>query len=189
MVSGKIYKASRWILLFFALSFLGWTMETIWCSYLVGHFWNRGFLHLPFCTIYGFGILAIYFLIGTPKEGGWMLKKLKNGVLRWIVYYLMAALIPTVAEIITGAFFDHVLGVELWSYAAYRFNLWGYVSLEISLLWGVLATAFMALIFMPLKRTVEKVPYQISLAIAVALAVVTCIDWCVCFAHVPYIAH
>lgn len=32
-------------------------------------FSDRGFLSLPFCTIYGSSILAIYLIIGTPSKG------------------------------------------------------------------------------------------------------------------------
>lgn len=184
MIKEKYDKASKWILLFFTISFLGWAMETVWCSYLAGHFWNRGFLHLPFCTIYGFGVLAIYILLGTPKEGGLLLKKCKTGVWRWVAYYFMAALIPTVAELITGAFFDRVLGVELWSYAAYKYNLWGYVSLEISVMWGFMATAMMAWVFLPLKKKVDSVPGKVRMVTTVILSVAVCVDWIICFASV-----
>lgn len=184
MIEKKYSKCCKWIMLFLTISFLGWVMETVWCSFLAGQFWNRGFLHLPFCTIYGFGVLIIYYLLGTPQAGGLLLKKCPKGVLRWILYYLLSALIPTVVELAVGAFFDRVMGVELWTYVGYKLNLWGYVCLEVSAIWGFLATVLMAWGFMPLKRVVERIPNQVAFYMAVGVGGAICVDWVLCFAGI-----
>ena len=41
---------------FFLYSFLGWVMECIVIRREKGRWENRGFAHLPFCIIYGFGV-------------------------------------------------------------------------------------------------------------------------------------
>ena len=56
-------------LMFFLISFLGWCMETIYCSSWFTNFDDRGFLTLPFCVIYGTPLCLVFLLLGTPKEG------------------------------------------------------------------------------------------------------------------------
>ena len=49
------------------LSFIGWVWETIF-SFILHSPNDRGFLVLPFCTIYGFALIFIYLLFGTPSD-------------------------------------------------------------------------------------------------------------------------
>lgn len=177
-------KVNRYILLFLLISFVGWVMETAFCSLLYKTYVDRGFLNLPFCTIYGSAILIIYFLFGTPQEGGILLAKCKNKFLRLILYFLLAIVVPTVAELITGAFFDRVLGVRLWDYSAYKYNFRGYICLEFSLLWGVLITAAMAFVFPFMKRAIWKIPSRMASVLAIVLAVAVFVDWIICFINI-----
>ncbi len=173
-------KLSVYILIFFTVSFLGWVVETVYCSALVGHFCDRGFLTLPFCTIYGFSILAVYLLIGTPWGGGLMLGKCRNRVWRLVWYFLLTMAIPTVAELLTGLFFDKIIGIRLWDYFSFRFNFMGYICLEMSLAWGFLITGFMAFLFPLIKYLTEKLPASLKIIIATVLTFATCTDltWC-----------
>ncbi len=159
-------------------------METVYCSLLNGKFCDRGFLTLPFCTIYGFSIMAIYLLIGTPQKGGLILGKCKRGILRYILYFLAAVLIPSVAELITGAFFDRVFAIRLWNYSSYKYNLWGYVCLKFSLLWGLLITLSMAWIFPLIRKGIEKIPNILTNIMATVLAAAVCADWVICFSRI-----
>ena len=145
---------------FFIFSFLGWGMETVICLWPDGKIVDRGFLSLPLCTIYGFTVLAIDRLIGTPRQGGLLLRKVRAGVGRSCLYYLMAVLIPTAAELATGLFFDTVFGIRLWDYSWHRFHFLGYISLGISLSWGILVMAVMG-VFPVVMRLIGNVPERI----------------------------
>ena len=134
-----LHLSHKWLAIWL-ISFLAWIMETAYCSSLAGELVDRGLLILPFCPIYGLTIGVIDWLIGTPLEGGRMLKRYSPGRTRLLVYFILALLIPTIAEFITGLFFDGLLGVRLWYYAEQPFNLMGYVCLQVSLLWGVMLT-------------------------------------------------
>ena len=172
------------ILVCLLISFLGWSVETLLCSLRDGAFCDRGFLNLPFCTIYGFSVLAIDALIGTPQEGGLLLRHCRPRRLRLLAYFLLAALIPTLAELATGAFFFRRFGLRLWDYSALRYNFRGYVCLEFSLLWGVLITAGMAWLYPRIRKAVSKIPRHLAGVMAIALALAVCIDWAFCFALV-----
>jgi len=49
------------------LSFLGWLWETIFSFFLRSPN-DRGFLLLPICPIYGFALILVYLLFGTPAD-------------------------------------------------------------------------------------------------------------------------
>ena len=156
----------KWLAIWL-ISFLAWVMETVYCSALAGQLVDRGLLLLPFCPIYGLTIGVIDWLIGTPLEGGWLLKRCRLGWERFILYFLLAILIPTVAEFLTGLFFDGLLSVRLWYYAEQPFNLLGYVCLQVSLLWGVMLTGFMLVVYPFVRKIVSLVPRKTANIIAV----------------------
>ncbi|MBR6684272.1 MAG: putative ABC transporter permease [Firmicutes bacterium] len=156
----------KWLAIWL-ISFLAWVMETVYCSALAGQLVDRGLLLLPFCPIYGLTIGVIDWLIGTPLEGGWLLKRCRLGWERFILYFLLAILIPTVAEFLTGLFFDGLLGVRLWYYEEQPFNLMGYVCLQVSLLWGTLLTGFMLVVYPFIRKVVSLIPRRTATVIAV----------------------
>ena len=152
-----LHLSHKWLAIWL-ISFGAWVMETAYCSMLAGQLVDRGLLILPFCPIYGLTIGIIDWLIGTPLEGGILLKRCPTGRKRFIIYFLLAILIPTVAEFLTGLFFDGLLGVRLWSYAEQPFNLMGYVCLQVSLLWGFMLTGFMLILYPFVRKVVSLVP-------------------------------
>lgn len=156
----------KWLAIWL-ISFLAWVMETVYCSALAGQLVDRGLLLLPFCPIYGLTIGVIDWLIGTPLEGGIMISKIQPGNKRFILYLILAILIPTIAEFLTGLFFDGLLGVRLWYYEEQPFNLMGYVCLQVSLLWGTLLTAFMLVAYPFVRKIVSLVPRKTANIIAV----------------------
>lgn len=159
----------KWLVIWL-ISFGAWIMETAYCSSLAGQLVDRGLLILPFCPIYGLTIGVIDWLIGTPLEGGILIGKIQPGIKRFFLYLGLAILIPTVAEFLTGLFFDGLLGVRLWYYAEQPFNLMGYVCLQVSLLWGAMLTAFMLVVYPFVRKIVSLVPRKTTNIIAVVIS-------------------
>jgi len=62
-------RVSRYFILFMEMSFWGWAVETVFFLLCYGQLYDRGFMTLPFCTIYGCSFLLLYFLVGIPDEG------------------------------------------------------------------------------------------------------------------------
>ena len=172
----KIFKFCTFVLLGMFFAFAGWLQETIYCSVKAGEFVGRGFLHLPFCPIYGFTILIMYWLIGTPESGGVLLKKLTKKPLRYFIYFIIAVIVPSAAELATGLFYEKVFGVVLWSYATYKFNLFGYICLRISLTWGVLITLAMGVIFPLVRKLIERMHFVPATIISSTLSVAVLTD-------------
>lgn len=172
---------SRYFILGMVVSFLGWGVETLFFLLLYGRLCDRGFLTLPFCTIYGLSFLLLYALIGLPGGPGGVLTGERVPSLP--VYVLLAALVPTGLELLTGALFHRLLGLRLWSYAGYRFHFHGYICLEYTLLWGVLLPPCMKYLFLPLKNWVFALPDSWVRTLTAALALPVAVDWAVCVAR------
>ena len=176
------------IILFALISFFGWCQETVYFRIRWKVWIDRGFLTLPFCTIYGFSLVAIYLIIGTPWSG-----RLKPLFLRaenlhlWLripayigliaLYFLCAAAIPTIAEFVTALFFDRVFGVTLWDYSYYKYDLFGYVCLEMTVFWGAVITVAMSTIWPLLEKLICKIPRRAAKIIAFVLAALLIADF------------
>ena len=168
----------RYFILFMEISFLGWAVETVFFWFCYGELHDRGFMTLPFCTIYGCSFLLLYFLIGTPGDRRLPgVRRVPNAA----IYFLLCALIPTGLELLTGWFFQNAFGVRLWSYESYRFHFRGYICLEYALLWGILIPPCMKYIFLPMKRRAFALDTSRAGAVSALLAVLTAADWTVNF--------
>lgn len=168
---------AKYFLLTMALSLLGWAYETAFMYFTTGHYCERGFMTMPFCPIYGVSLMTVYFLVGLPQDHGrGILKKIRVDWARYLLYFLVAFLVPTVAELIVGIFFETLYGVQLWSYAGVPLNLGGYVSLPVSLFWGVAILFVMRFVFPILKKWIFKIPDALACALAVVLFVAVAVD-------------
>lgn len=154
----RILRLSRLFILFSLISIFGWILETVSQSIAYGELVDRGFMTLPFCTIYGGTLVLTYLVFKTPYEGMWqkLLYRSRNasrkaqtwsfvGIL--FLYAIVVAIAATVSELVTALFFDKVFGVLLWDYSNMPLNLFGYVCLPFSALWGVLITLAMTTAF------------------------------------------
>lgn len=180
------YGVSRYFLLTMLLSFLGWAFETTYVWILSGRLHNQGFMTLPFCPIYGCSLIVVYFLVGTPDHGGLLLKNVTKKANRYPLYVLFAFLIPSLAELLVGAFFDYTFHLTLWSYSTMPMNFRGYVCLPVSLAWLALIFLFMKFLFPPLRNAIGKIPAPIARTLAFCLLFIVAVDASLNFAMVMY---
>ena len=173
---GRVEVIAKYFLLIMLFSFLGWAFETVLTFLQTGRFYDRGFMAMPFCPIYGASLIIVYFLLGTPNEGRGLLKNEENPVKRQLLYLPFAFLVPTVAEFVVGFFFDVFFDTSLWSYQGFPLNFRGYISLPISLGWMVLVFLFMKYLFPPLKRLVFKTPKGLAIDLASLLFIAVIAD-------------
>ena len=177
----KFANFSRYFLLFLLIALIGWTFETVSCYIQFGYHLERGFLNLPLCPIYGFLLLGMYFLLGTPVEGGLILRRCSNKAARTVLYYFLAGIFACSAELATGLFFEKVYGVVLWDYTWHRFDFMKYISLEMGLVWGLLASVIMGLVFPLLKKLIWLIPEKAARILGPVLAAVFAADCLICF--------
>lgn len=115
---------TQMFLYFVWYSFLGWCMESTYCSIMEKHLINRGFLHLPLCPIYGAGVLVMVNFF-TPFTGNPLL------------FYVMATVVMSAWEYFVGWLLEVTTHMKYWDYSHRRFNLKGRICLGNCLWWGV----------------------------------------------------
>lgn len=158
------------------MSFVGWLYEVCLFIFLYGGYYDRGFVTLPLCPIYGITLIVIYILIGTPQGGGLLLLKLPCGGARVLIYFIFASFIPALSEFIGGEVMERISGEVLWSYESYRYTVGKYACLEIALLWGILILTVMCF-FDKLIALLNKIPRDIAKRLAISLFALGAFDF------------
>ena len=150
-------------LYFIVYSFLGWIMETTYCSILEKRFVVRGFLYGPICPIYGVGVLMMicWFtpLVGHP-----------------FFFYVTATAVMSAWEYFVGWLLEVTTHMKYWDYSDHRFNLKGRICLSTSLFWGVAAYAAIYWIHPATVRLFQRLPPFWQTLLAALLLAVTVAD-------------
>ena len=116
----ELYYIIQWFLIY---SMLGWLVESVYMSICNRKLINRGFVRGPFCPIYGFGALIVYFLLRPVCDNIYLL-------------YLFGCLVPTAFEYLTAKLMMKVFGEVWWDYSNKPFNYKGILCLESTIAWG-----------------------------------------------------
>lgn len=174
------------VIVFFMISFGGWCFEKVGRFLVFGAVGDRGFLTMPLCPIYGFTVIFLFILAGTPSaplvdfipSEGSLAKRLFSDILDYLMYFVFAFIVANLFELVTGVFFEKAVGVKLWNYSERAFNIGGYVCLGFGAMWGVLITTLMSFFRYPLLSAVRSVGEKRAKAIAVALVAFSICDFC-----------
>lgn len=150
-------------LYFLLYSMLGWLCEEIYCSVPAGRIVNRGVLHGPYCPIYGFGGLAVLFLL-QPFRG------------HVVLVFLAGMLVTSLLEYITSYIMEKIFHSVWWDYSDHRFNINGRVCLLNSFLFGVLSVLLMYLIHPAMHRLISRIPGEYLSAISTVCMVIFAVD-------------
>lgn len=155
-------------LMFLIFSFLGWAIETIYCSFLEKRFVHRGFLNGPICPIYGLGALSV----GIPLS----YIKINNLVFNIILVYVSGVVICSIIEYFIGFILEKVFKMKLWDYSNYPLNLHGRIWLGYSLGWGIMSLLLVYVVNPFTKRILSFLPQNIRAIVAIILFVVFITD-------------
>jgi len=150
-------------LLFLTYSFIGWVCEVIYCSVPSKKFINRGFLRGPYCPIYGFGAIAVINILTPFSE-------------KPILVYVLAVIITSLLEYVTGYLLERVYHLKWWDYSNYKFNIHGKVVLHNSLIFGALSLIAIYFLNPILLNTISKLPLRVLHVISLVLLSVFLID-------------
>ena len=157
------YSLISLVLIFFALSILGWIWEVLLSLIIEGNLVNRGMLFGPWLPIYGFGgILALY----IPKRIS------KNPINTFIVI----AVLSSVIEYVTSWFFEYTKGTRWWDYSQYALNINGRVCLIGSIFFGLGGCLCVYYLAPLLDDLIKKIPHKIVLSICIGLIFLFCVD-------------
>ena len=191
-ISARMNSAYNLAILFYLLSFFGWCGETILFLNMWGRILDRGFLTLPLCTIYGSTVILTYLLLGTPREGKLSPlfrkttdlpdeRKICLQILLYLLYFVLVMIPPTVLELFIGVAFSRGLNNPLWDYGYHTFQLCGSICVSQTLIWGLLLTVGMALLWKPLYTLADRVPVRVKTKIVWLLTALVVLDFTVNF--------
>ena len=114
------YEVVMWFLTY---SMMGWLVESIYMSFCNHKITNRGFAKGPFCPIYGFGALTVFFVLRPYSDNS-------------ILLFFLGSFLATTLEFLTALVMKHIFG-EIWGdYHEKPFNYRGIICLESSIAWG-----------------------------------------------------
>ena len=157
------FPISSLFLYFILYSFLGWVMETCYCSIVEQRLVARGFLYGPICPIYGGGVVLMI-LFFTP---------LKQNL---VLFYVVAVAVMTSWEYLVGWVLEAATHVKYWDYSQFRFNLKGRVCLWVALTWGVLSYLVIFFIHPPIQELVERLPVWLEFMLCGAFLALLSVD-------------
>ncbi|WP_339315760.1 putative ABC transporter permease [Paenibacillus sp. FSL R10-2734] len=112
---------------FMIYSFLGWVLEGTYNLYSNGSFRKEGFLKGPFKPMYGFAPLLL--LIA------------RDLTLPFPLLLLLALVIPSAVEYVSGWLLKTVFQKQWWDYSGMPYQLKGHICLRFSLYWWALSVA------------------------------------------------
>ena len=104
------FPISLLFLYFIIYSFLGWILETVYCSVRERRFVARGFLYGPICPIYGVGVLMMLCWF-APFTG------------QPLLFYVVATVCMSAWEYLVGWLLETTTHIKYWDYSTRKFNL------------------------------------------------------------------
>lgn len=152
-----------YVLLFFAMSFLGWLIEVV-CKYIeFRRFINRGFLIGPWCPIYGVGSVLTVLLLeryASAPQTVFLLTMAICGTLEYMTSYIM----------------EKLFHARWWDYSHRRFNLNGRVCAGTLIPFGLLGMVLIYLVKPALFRLFKSIPASVLLVVSLLLCTVLVAD-------------
>ncbi len=150
-------KIIYYVNIFLFYSFLGFLFESV----VTNSFFNSGVLRGPWTFIYGIAILIIILVDKFLKQF-----KLKKG-LEIIIFYVMITIILALVEYSAGMLILKIFHVIYWDYTNLTFNYGPFIALEISLLWGLLATFINYIGRVFIDKLVVKIPVYVTIILVI----------------------
>lgn len=147
-----------WMFVFGSVA--GYFLEGVWHVLRTGA-WEHHVSTVwgPFCTVYGIAAALLYAMQGRLRR------------LRVAWQFVIYAVVGSLVELLTGVFQRLAFGSSSWNYDAHAFNLGGYISLQMTLLWGVLGISFSYFIFPYFSVLLKKMRGRACNAICICLFV------------------
>ncbi len=111
---------------------------------------RQGLIYGPFVQVYGMGAVAYYFLIRKFKEpkDAFFAGSIMGGILEYLCSFFQEILFGTIS----------------WDYSKFFFNLNGRICLLYCIYWGIIAVAFLKIVY-PWLEKIELLIYKKSIRI------------------------
>lgn len=148
---------------FIIYSFFGWILESIFKTIIQKKAVNSGFLHGPFCPIYGVGALIMYFCLRDFKGNAF-------------IVFCLGFVVLSVWEYIVGVLLEKIFNTKYWDYSDNKYNLQGRVCLLNSIFWGILGIIFIYFIHPFMQQQLLKIDRNIIIYCDIIFAICLIVD-------------
>lgn len=159
-----MYRICFYFLMFYCYSIMGWIVECIVCSFhqkKLVH--DRGFLIGPYCPIYGFGAMYMYFFLSRYYNDP-------------IVLFVMSFFGNSLIEYLTSYLMEKIFKARWWDYSNKKFNLEGRICLSNCLAFGFLGIIFIYFINPVFLFLVDFIPPLLLIIISIFLFITFLLD-------------
>lgn len=145
---------------FFVYSIIGFIIEGLYTLIVSGHF-SSGILYGPWTPVYGFG--AILTIVISKK----IFKNMhKSRFVETIVTFIVLTVTLTFIEWLGGILIENLFHETLWNYKDYKYNIGKYISLEMSLVWGIVSIFIIYFVKPIIDKLEKKIPKFITIIFA-----------------------
>ena len=144
-------------------SVVGWVIEVTDMAIEVRQLQNRGFLHIPFCPIYGLGMLLLIII----------LKSFSNN---YFLLVVVSMLLCTGIELLVGEALEKAFHARWWDYSHMRFNFKGLICLRNTLFFGAGGFAIVTIIEPKVEEFIDSVVINVGLIFMAVFSVVLFAD-------------
>lgn len=146
---------------FFIYSILGHLLETVF-SMLGNNNFKSGFLYGWWTPVYGIGAVTILFISNYLFKNLHMPRFWETVIMFFVVSIVLSAL-----EALGGVLIEKTFGKVFWDYSNQRFHIGHYISLEMTLVWGVASIIFIYIIHPLLDNLIKKVPKWVTIILLI----------------------
>lgn len=151
---------------YFFFAILGFLFETILFT-LIKHPYNSSILYGPWTPIYGIAFFVIYLINHFVKK--LHLSKIKE----LILFFILSVFILSILELIAGELILAIWHTRYWNYEKSRFNIDGFICLEISLFWGIGAIFLNYFLYPRVKNFIRKIPKWLTVLFIILFVIDT----------------
>ncbi len=161
-------------LIFCFWSFVGWGIEVCYMTLETGEYQNRGFFNMPFCPIYGVGVILVVTL----------LRPIQHTI---ILLFVTSSLVCTVFELAVGLAMEKIFHNRWWDYSHERFNYKGLICLSHSIYWGLGCTFVLRVIQPIVVKGIDFMPVPAGLVFIVIMSILFIVDFIVSVSTVAHL--
>ena len=153
---------------FFVYSIFGYLMETI-IAFLIKANFKSGILTGPWTPVYGIGAVIILFI------SNYLFKNLHmNRVYETVIMFFVVAVVLSFIEALGGVLIEHFFGITFWDYTNQKYNIGKYISLEMSIIWGIASIIFVYVLHPILNNIIKKVPGWLTILLVLLFLFDSC---------------
>lgn len=142
---------------FFIYSILGHFLETI-TALISGNGFKSGILTGWWTPVYGIGAVTILFVSNYLFKNLHMPRFWET-----VIMFFVVAIVLSTLEALGGVLIEKIFGEVFWDYSSQKFHIGHYISLEMTLVWGVASVIFIYIINPLLDGLIKKIPTWVTI--------------------------